>query len=159
MSKIVQIGWLNLKADKVFRNTFECAGWYEDILVDAGKYPVFVYDYHVCKSSKSMLFNRIEGHISGAYIHMDGTIVEDDFSIQYGKVISNYDRKRHAGRIATYHMMTYMHSIADSILNDPDSSWELFPEFEAKAIDVECDGVSLTTYGIFKASKRKKDVA
>ena len=42
MAKI-QIGWLNLMEDKVFTDRgYECAAWWQDIAVKAGKYPMFI---------------------------------------------------------------------------------------------------------------------
>lgn len=74
MSKATQIGWYNLKEDRIFRNTYECAAWYEDVFVKAGKYPVVVYDFRVLKHDNPDFNNRIEGHISGTYTCMNGTI-------------------------------------------------------------------------------------
>lgn len=135
MSKTTQIGWYNLKEDRVFRNTYECAAWYQDVLVKAGKYPVIVYDFRVLKHDNPDFNNRIEGHISGTYTCMTGTIVSDEFGARFcGVPVGDYDNTKNAGKPSTHNMMMYMYSVADSVLNDTESPWELFPEYEARAI-------------------------
>lgn len=151
MSKATQIGWYTLKEDKVFRNTFECAAWYEDVLVKAGRYLVIVYDFRILKHDNSKYNNRVEGHIGGTYTHMDGTIVSDEFGARYfGIPIGDYDDGKNAGKPSSHSMMAYMYEVADSVLNDPDSPWELFPEFEAREIHGEWDGEPYTTHSIYK---------
>lgn len=151
MSKTTQIGWFNLKEDKVFRNTYECAAWYEDVLVKAGRYPVSVYDFRVLKHEDPKYNNRIQGHIGGTYTDMEGTIVSDEFGARYfGMPISDYDNNQNAGKPSRHSMFDYMYDIADSILNDPDSPWELLPGFEAREIHGEYDGRPYISHSIYK---------
>ena len=153
MSK-TQIGWYNLKEDKIFRNTYECAAWYEDVLVKAGKYPIFVYDLRVLKHDNLKFNNRIEGYIDGTYTTMDGTVVYDEFGARFfGVPIGDYDNTKNAGKHSNYRMMTYIYNVADSILNDPESPFELFPEYEARAIHGERDGKSFTTHAIYRKNE------
>lgn len=153
MSKATQIGWYTLKADKIFRNTYECAAWYEDVLVKAGKYPVLVYDFRILKHQDPKFDGCIEGHIGGTYTHMDGTVISDDFGGRYfGVPISDYDNTQNAGKPASHSMMAYMYEVAGSVLNDPESPWELFPEYEAKAIHGEWDGEPYTIYALYTAN-------
>lgn len=150
MSKATQIGWYTLKANKVFRNTYECAAWYEDVLVKAGKYPVYVHDFRVLKHDNPKFNGQIEGHIRGTYTHMDGTIVSDEFGARFcGVPVGDYDNSKNAGKPSSYSMMAYMYEVADSILNDPESSWELLPEYEARAIHSEWNGEPFVTHGIY----------
>lgn len=152
MSKPTQIGWYTLKADKVFRNTYECAAWYEDVLVKAGKYPVVVYDLRVLEHQDRKYNGMIEGRIDGTYTHMDGTIVSDEFGARFfGVPVGDYDNSKNAGKPSSHSMMVYMYEVADSVLNDPESPWELFPEYAAKAIQGEWDGKPYTTHAIYKA--------
>lgn len=151
MSKATQIGWYTLKADKVFRNTYECAAWYEDVLVKAGKYPVLVYDLRVLKHENPEFNGKIEGHIGGTYTNMEGTVVSDEFGARFfGVPVGNYDNRRNAGKTTSHSMMFYMYEVADSVLNDPESCWELFPDYEARAIHGEWDGKPFTSHGIYK---------
>ena len=151
MSKATQIGWYTLKEDKVFRNTYECAAWYEDVIVKAGRYPAVVYDFHILKHDNPKYNNRVKGRINGTYIHMDGTIVCDEFGGRYfGMPISNYDNGKNAGKPSSHSMMIYMHDLADSILNDSESPWDLLPEFEARKIHGEWNGEPYTSHGIYK---------
>ena len=149
--KETQIGWYNLKEDKVFRNTYECAAWYEDVLVKAGKYPISVYDLRVLKHDNPKFNNSIVCHINAVYTHMVGTIVSDEFGARFcGVPIGDYDNFKNAGKPSSYNMMSYMHEIANSILNNPESPFKLFKEYEAKEIHGEYKGKPYTTHGIFK---------
>lgn len=151
MSKATQIGWYTLKTDKIFRKTYECAAWYKDVLVKAGKYPVFVYDFRVLKHEDPKFNGRIEGHIGGTYTHMDGTVISDEFGTRFfGVPVGYYDNSKNAGDPASHSMLVYMHEVADSVLNDPESPWELLPEYEARAIHGEWDGNPFTTHAIYK---------
>ena len=128
MTKKKQIGWYSLKEDTVFRNAgFETAAWYEDILVKAGKYPIEVSHYKVRDNG------IVDGWVSSAYIYMDGVITEDYFpSLFFGNVVTDYDTTKNAGKESTYRMMPYLYQIADSILEDAETPYELLPEYEAK---------------------------
>jgi len=131
-----QIGLFHLKTDKVFRNEFECAAWYEDVLVKAGDYPVNVFDYrimHFDDDRRKHLNGRVDGHCGGVYVGMSGTIVSDEFGARFcGMPISGYDNHKNAGKDAHHSMFAYMFSVVDSIQNDPETSWELFPEYEIR---------------------------
>ena len=149
-----QIGWFHLKADKVFRNTFEFAAWYEDVLVPAGKYPIFVYGLNVRQSNDPMFNRRLSGkHDSNmTYTFMDGTITSDYFAAHYfGVPISDYDKYKNAGKPSSYHAMWYMYEIAASILNDPDTPYELLPQYEARAVTFvsSINGHEITTHNLF----------
>ena len=145
-----QIGWYNLKEDKGFHYAdYECAAWYENVEVKAGKYPVFVYDYRVLDKD-----GEIGGHVNSAYVSMPGTIVSDYFGTLFcGNPISDYDEKKNAGKSSEYKTSSYLFMIADSILNKPDCPWELLPEYEAREIKFEYDGKPFTSHGIFVKEK------
>ena len=151
MSKATQIGWYNLKEDKVFRNTYECAAWYEDVIVKAGRYPVVVYNFHTLDHKDPKWNGMVKGSVDGAYADMDGIIESDYFAGQYfGVPISDYDSSKNAGKPSSYRMFAYLHQIADSIINDADSPWELLDEFEARVIRGEWNGESYKTHSIYK---------
>lgn len=145
MSNKTQIGWYHLKEDTKFYNTFECAAWYEEVLVKAGKYPAIVYDFAVTKD------NTIKGHIDSVYVPMDGVILSDEFGARFcGVPVGSYDNYKNAGKQSNHQMVSYMYSVAKDILYNPETSWELFPEYEPRQIDFEYDGEMHHTHGIFK---------
>lgn len=151
-----QIAWCDLKEDTVFRNEFETAAWYEDVKVPAGRYPVIVNSYKVLHfdDEKRKRFNgEVTGHIGGAYICMEGIIVSDNFqSLFCGVPIGEpYDGKKNAGKFSRHNSFTYLYSLADSVLNNPKTPYELFPEYEAReeVFVSDFDGKSYTSYGIY----------
>lgn len=153
MSEATQIGWYTLKEDEIFCNTFECAAWYEKVLVKAGRYPVMVYDFRI-KRNDSKYIRCIEGHIGGVYVHMEGTIVSDNFGgLYFGVPIGCYDTSKNAGKPSSHSTFAYMYSVADSILNDVESPWELFPAFEARKVCYEWNGNPYTTHSIYANDK------
>ena len=146
MSK--QIGWYHQKEDKVFYNTFECAAWYEEVLCKAGKYPVFVSEHKVIKHEDPEYNNKLGDH--WAYITLQGTILSDEFGARFcGMPIGGYDNKKNAGKESSHTLMPYLYDIAESVLEDPESPYELFPEYEAREIHGEWNGEPYTTHGIY----------
>lgn len=145
-----QIGWYNLKEDKEFCDRgYECAAWYENILVKAGKYPIVVYDF---KTLENECGTEIDGHCSNASINMDGTIVDDYFGTLFcGVPVGTYDCKKNAGKESFYSFSRYLYSIAKEILNNPNTPYELFDEYEPKEIRFTSifDGKEHITHGIF----------
>lgn len=151
-----QIGWYHLKEDKIFTNEFETAAWYERVKVPAGKYPITVCDYrvrHFDDEPRKRFNGEVDGHIGGVYVTMDGVIVSDNFqSLFFGSPIGEpYNSAKNAGKPARHNMFAYMYSVADSVLNDPDSPYELLPEFEAREEKFisEYDGKEHTSHSIF----------
>ena len=143
MSKFTQIGWFNLKEDMVFTNTFECAAWYENVLVKAGKYPVEVYDL------KWMDDGRIDFSCHGVYTTMHGTIVSDYFAALYcGVPVSDrpYDTTKNAGKEAEHHDYRYTYDVTE------EAGFELFPEYEIREIKYisSFDGEERITHEIYK---------
>ena len=129
-----QIGWYILREDTVKHdNGYECAAWYQDIAVKAGRYPVVVYDYHEYESDDPSWNGRIGGHIDEAYVEFDGTVVRDDFGARFcGVPVGGYDEKKNAGKHADYSEFWRLYNVAESRFCDPDSPFELFPEYEAR---------------------------
>ena len=138
-----QIGWFTLKEDREYiDNGYECAAWYEKILVRAGKYPMEVVDYKEINGS-------IDGHTRSAFIRMHGTIVCDDFGSRLcGVPVGEYDIYQNKGKQSKYNSRVYLFILAENVLNDPDSPYELLPEFEAKEVPFEFDGEMHKTYEI-----------
>ena len=144
-----QIGWYNLKEDKIYENTFECAAWYERLLVKAGRYPAYVYDYQEVERDEGMV---VDGHINGIYVTMPGTIISDEFGARFcGMPISDYDNHKNTGKPASHSMFAYMFSVAESVLKNPDTPWELLPEYEAKEMrfNSPLDGREIVSHGIY----------
>lgn len=136
-----QIGFYNLREAKTFTNTYEFAAWYEDVLVQPGRYPVIMYDMRVYDDG------QIFAH--GAYVNFPGTIVSDYFAAHYcGVPVSDYDRSKNAGKPSEHHGFWYEYMIADEILNGSDE-WELFPEYEAREYEFVYDGVTKTSHALF----------
>lgn len=80
------VGHLCLKEPKEFVNHFECAAWWERVLVESGEHPVYEYD----------------GQPGIYYVSISGVIQEDYFPTLWGgvRVGKPYDTKKHAGKHA-----------------------------------------------------------
>ena len=143
-----QIGWFNLKEDREFTNLYECAAWYENVMVKAGRYPVVVHDYRIRDVDDG---KEVDGFIGSAYTSLPGIITSDYFgSLFCGVPVGTYDGSQNAGKKSQYTMHSYLYSIAHSVL-DGEDKWELLPEYEAREINfISCiDGKECTTHGIF----------
>ena len=149
-----QIGWFNLKEDKVFTNTYECAAWYENVKVPAGRYPIVVYDYkvmHFEDEARKRFNGEVDGHIRSAYISMDGIITSDEFGARFcGVPVGSYDNHQNTGKRSSHTMHVYLYSLADSVLNDPETPYELLPEYRAEEerFVSSFDGKEFTTHCI-----------
>ena len=149
-----QIGWYHLKEAKIFRNDFETAAWYEDVEIPAGCYPIMVMDYrvlHFDDEARARFNGQVEGHIRSVYVPMNGTIKSDNFqSLFYGMPIGEpYDSGKHAGKPARHVMQVYMYSVAESVLKDPETPYELFPEFEAREERGTYNGKEYVSHSIY----------
>ncbi len=150
-----QIGWVVIEKDTIFHDAgFECAAWWQDILVKAGKYPAYVIDMSFRRD------NQVDGYIASVWAELEGTITQDYFGSLYcGVPISTYDNKKNAGKKASYRWHSYLYEMADNML-DPDSrfgmekeiKYELLPEYEAKCYEFrsEYDQKSIESSGIFR---------
>jgi hypothetical protein len=144
-----QIGYINIEKEQVFTNTFETAAWYEDIIIPAGKYPIFAEKFRYNEVTK-----KIEPIIDGwITYHLDGTIKSDNFQSLFCGVPFGvcYDGAKNKGKPATYHAQTYPHIIAESILSNS-GNFELLPEFEAieYTFNSPYTGEKITTHRIIK---------
>ena len=138
------IGYFNLKEDTVFTNLFSFAAWYEHVLVKAGKYPLEVHNFTVNEQGE------VRGYISSAYVTMPGVVTDDYFAAHCcGVPVSDYDGKKNAGKLSAYTAQHYLYEIADSVLHEKDSLFELLPEYEAREIHFTYQGNEETTHGIF----------
>ena len=143
MSK-TQIGWYNLKEDKIFMNTFECAAWHEDVLVKAGRYPAVVYDMEIipadCNVERLRNMVSARGGVGSAYAEMEGTIAGDYFQALWcGMPIGKPYECKNVGKPAKTSVDWYLYSIARDIAENPDTPWELFPEYEVRGEEREWD--------------------
>jgi hypothetical protein len=143
--RFTQIGWYNLEHDTEFDNTYECAAWYERVLVKAGRYPVEVYDLRFSDDG------RIDHSCHGAYVTMPGTVTSDYFATMYCGVPvgAPYDTTKNKGKASEHHGYWYLYDIAHRVL-DGKPEFELLPEYEAREIHFEYDGEEHVTHGIFK---------
>ena len=63
--KAIKVGWYTLHEKRVFRSTFECAAWYEDVEVQPGTYDVLAYP--TWTNIGHALYVQAEGMVTGAY--------------------------------------------------------------------------------------------
>ena len=141
-----QIGWYTLEQDTEFDNTYECAAWFERVMVKAGRYPVYVYDLGFEDSGE------ISYRCRGAYVVMPGVVTSDYFgSLFCGVPVGTYDGTKNRGKQSEYHAYWYLYSIAERILEGK-TDFELFPEYDPREIRFfsSIDGREIVTHGIFK---------
>lgn len=152
-----QIGWFILHEDTEFTNTYECAAWYENVFVKAGRYPMEVPDYRILHNEWG---NEVYGHINMIGVVLPGVITSDEFGARfYGVPIGSYDNYKNKGKESSYYFRQYLYGVASAILHPKDSlytsekyTYELFPEYEAKNIKFisDFDGKEVNTWGIFE---------
>lgn len=149
-----QIGWFYLKEDTEFTNTYECAAWYENVLVKAGRYPMEVPDYRTSDSPEG---KKVHGHIDMIGVKLPGVITSDEFGSRFcGVPVGGYDNHKNSGKESHHYYMQYLYAVADAILRPNNSlysnakwEYELLPEYEAKDIRFIYDGEEHMTHGIF----------
>ena len=148
-----QIGWYNLKEETVFHdNGYECAAWYENIKVPAGRDPAVMYDFSVDEDGE------LRGSITNSvYVSMDGEIVSDYFGSMFGGVpVGTYDCEQNKGRKSHYTLRSYGFMVAQSILKNPNTEWELLPEYEAREFQFTYNGEEITHWGLFTRKEVSK---
>ena len=147
-----QIGWFVLHKNTEFTNTYECAAWYENVLVKAGRYPMEVPEYKLNGD------NEVSGHIDMIGVDLPGIITSDEFGARFfGVPVGDYDNYKNTGKESSHYFRQYLYAVADAILHPENSlytsenySYELLPEYEARDIHFEYDGKPCVTYGVFK---------
>lgn len=101
------IGWLTTTKEFIHCDRgYECAAWFENILVKKGeRFPLFA-EVDTYYSDK---FNRyFEGGIRRIWTILSGTITNDDFGSRYcGVPLGGYDGKKNAGKSSTHHESWY----------------------------------------------------
>lgn len=150
-----QIGWFILHEDTEFTNTYECAAWYENVLVKAGKYPMEVPDYRIRGK-------EVSGHIDMIGVYLPGIITSDEFGARFcGVPVGDYDNHKNKGKESSHYFRQYLYGVANAILHPENSlytsekyTYELLPEYEAKDISFEYEGEHLITYGIFEKERK-----
>ncbi len=119
----VQIGWAIYPEDKEERDAgYECAAWYEDYTVKAGKYPIYAkHNYH----ERDKRYTR-EINYNSILIVVDGIITGDNFSSYFcgNMVAPKYDQN--IGQKTTKYHRPYDFMLADMIEK---GSAELLPEY------------------------------
>ena len=146
MSK-TQIGWIVIREPRIVHKAdFECAAWWEDIMIEPGKYPIYVHDMKIWKNG--------EIGCRSAFASIPGRIVMDYFgSMFYGVPVGTYDNTKNSGNPADYLMNWYMFMLAENAM-DGSGEIELLPEYEAREYTFvsRVDGVERVTHGIFKVA-------
>ena len=97
------IGWLTTTKDfEHCDRGYECAAWFENILVKKGeRFPLFA---EVDRNYSDKFNKYFEGGIRRVWTILSGTITTDDFGSRYcGNPISGYDEKKNAGKRSTHH--------------------------------------------------------
>jgi hypothetical protein len=147
-NKRFQIGWYNVPEDKEYTDrNYECAGWFQTIMVKSGKYPVYAYEYEYNEKDRKYT-NELKNDTPA--IVLSGTVTNADFGARYcGMPIGDSKSDKYVGKQDDMKMYPYCHSLAKEILNN-ESEVELFPEFEAREINFIYDNEPHKTYGIFK---------
>ena len=154
-----QIGWFILHEDTEFTNTYECAAWYENVLVKAGKYPMEVPDYKIYNRKEG---NEVCGHIGMIGVNLPGIITSDEFGARFcGVPVGDYDNYKNKGKESSHYFQEYLYGVANAILHPHNSlyvsekyTYELLPEYEAKDFHFEYDGEQDTFWGIFEKERK-----
>jgi len=142
-----QIGWYNLPEKEVFTNYFETAAWYENVEVEAGRYPIYMYDLEIEEDG------RLNGYIGTVYVSLPGKVTDDYFGgLWCGVPFGSYDEHKHTGNEAHHTLDPYTYMVAEQIANG-NSRYELFPEYEVRVekewVD-DWDGKPRKLYDIYK---------
>ena len=116
-----QIGWHVVEASTVYTEYGEYAGYYCNIEVPAGRYPIYA-----CRDC------GIPWH--SVMVVMDG------------KIVSGSCHK--AGNPMRYTLNLYPHQLANAVLSG-DRSAELFEGVEAREINFDWKGTPQKTHGVF----------
>lgn len=149
-----QIGWFVLKEGTEFTNTYECAAWYENVFVSAGRYAMNVPNYCIRETKNG---KKVDGHIGMIGVYLPGVITTDEFGTRFcGVPVGYYDNSKNKGKPSRYYFRQYLYGVADAILRKENSiysndkwEYELLPEYEARDIHFDYNGEMCTTHGIF----------
>ena len=104
-----QIGWLVIsESQKIHNAGFSYAAWWEDIQVEPGKYPVYVYGL----SFRSDGEIQERGTPGACYAEIPGTIIADYFASHYfGMPIADYDTSQNRGKPSSYTVHEYLYNV------------------------------------------------
>jgi len=131
------IGYAVFDEDYVYHKAdYECAAWYENVLIKAGKYPIY-------RTSSPRHSEDYDG-----YIHYSGEIVSDYFGTLFcGSPIGTYDARKNAGKQTSFSSFIYDFMLARCILDNggyvygnTNERFELLPGYEAFYEEYEWDG-------------------
>ena len=149
--KRIQIGYITIKKDTEFvDNGYECAAWFEKIMVKAGRYPLFTEINCECDDG-CILCGQVTARLPG-------TVVSDYFGSMYcGVPVGTYDGSKNAGKPAEYHWGVFDFSFAEYIYNhfeDETYSFEIDPAYVVKEVKFNScvDGEERTTHRIYRAA-------
>ena len=154
MKEKILIGYYTVPEDTTrINNGFECAAWYEEIAIKAGKYPIMSSGYAYHERDRRYLPELADRSIS---IEIPGTVVSDDFGARFcGVPVGGYDSKQNAGKPSRIILSPYAHALAWDVLKGRTKNVELLPRFEARRIEFEHNGETHETAGIFDTEKER----
>lgn len=104
------VGWYLVPKDHIYRTGYECAAWYTDVLVKAGRYPIM---------------RTGTGRSASYSAKLPGTCVAEDFTPLWGGVPIGPSRQDGVGQPATY--VAFAVNDFYLFLDNPTSPWEFFP--------------------------------
>ena len=149
--KGIQIGYITIKKDTEFiDNGYECAAWFEKILVKAGRYPLYADIRCECDDG-CVLFDYITAVLPG-------TVVSDYFGSMYcGVPVGTYDGSKNAGKASEYHWGVHDFTFAGYVyegFEDDTYSFEINPAFTVKEhkFNSSYDGAEMTTHRIYRVA-------
>lgn len=143
-----QIGTLTIKKDTVFTDRgYECAAWYENILVKAGRYPIFAE--RCSEHDDGLIFCNIVARLPG-------TITTDYFGSMFcGNPVGTYDEKKNAGKPSEYFWMIHDFTFGEYVYTgheDDTFSYEIDPAYEVRPHEYEDSYYhkTATTYWLYR---------
>ena len=112
--ELLKIGTVTIKEGETVTRHFECAAWYEEILLTPGRYDVTTDGNYV-------------------FYTVPGTILEDNFQSYFGGVAfgKGYDTDQTHGNPPTYTAVIDNYCVASAIFEGR-GNIELLPEYSAK---------------------------
>lgn len=148
--KEIEIGKITIKKDTEFvDNGYECAAWYQKILVKAGTYPLYTTIRCECDDG-TILCDMVRAVLPG-------TVVSDYFgSMLCGVPVGTYDGSKNAGKASEYHWGVHDFSFAEYVFTgfeDDTYRFEIDPAYAVREekFNSSYDGAEMTTHRIYRA--------
>lgn len=119
LTGLTQIGFYILDRPTVFTRHYECAAWYTNVTVPAGKYPLYA------KVKDGVVQS---GHDS-VRVELPGVISGSDFTSRLGASHGRPQVNEDVGKKEVYRLSSAAYTIAQVILTGANQYYDLFPEF------------------------------